>query len=142
MPNVPNTTIPGQVYTSTGFQNAGAWVGGNSGVFNITKTYAILGPVTAYTFPGFSMSVPTGVTVGLVAVVAVLSAGTCTVEALQNGSGIGGLTAISVTTSSTGYVNPSTNPTAVADLDFFAITVSSPSGTGDLSVDFVFEIMP
>ena len=29
MPNIPNTTIPGQVYTSTGFQNAGVWVGGS-----------------------------------------------------------------------------------------------------------------
>ena len=142
MPLVPNTTIPGQVYTSTGFQNAGVWAGGNSGSFQITKSYTVLGPLIAYTLPGFSMSVPTGQTVNLVAVIAKLSAGTVTADALQNGSGITGLTAVSVTTSSTGYVNPTTNPTPVADLDFFAVTLSSPSSTGDLSFDFVFEIMP
>ena len=143
MPLVPNTTIPGQVYTSTGFQNAGVWAGGNSGSFQITKTYCVLGPLTALSpAPGFSMSVPTGQTVNLIAVIAKLSAGTCTVEAFQNGSGITGLTAISVTTTSSGYLNPTTNPTPVADLDFFAIGWSSPSSTGDLSFDFVFEIMP
>ena len=139
---VPNTSIPGQVYTSTGFQNGGVWAGGNSGSFQITKSYTVLGPLIAYTLPGFSMSVPTGQTVNLVAVIAKLSAGTVTADALQNGSGITGLTAVSVTTSSTGYVNPTTNPTPVADLDFFAVTLSSPSSTGDLSFDFVFEIMP
>ena len=78
------------------------------------------------------MSVPTGQTVNLIAVVAVLSAGT----------GVGGLTSLSVTTSSSGYVPPTTNPTPVADLDFFAVTLSSPSSTGDLSFDFVFQVTP
>jgi hypothetical protein len=88
------------------------------------------------------MSVPTGQTVNLIAVVAVLSAGTVTAEALQNGTGVGGLTSLSVTTSSSGYVPPTTNPTPVADLDFFAVTLSSPSSTGDLSFDFVFQVTP
>jgi hypothetical protein len=37
-------------------------------------------------------------------------------------------------------MNPTTNPTPVADLDYFQITTSSTSSTGDLSVDFVFAI--
>ena len=142
MPNVPNTTIPGQIYTSTGFQNGGVWVGGNDGTFQITKTYTVLGPLAAATLPGFSMSVPTGQVVNLIAIVAVLSAGTCSVAVIKNGSGISGLGSIAVSTTSTGYVNPTTDPNSVADLDFFAITISSPSSTGDLSFDFVFAITP
>lgn len=142
MPVVPNTSIPGQIYTSTGFQNGGVWAGGNMGQFNITKSYAVIGPLTAITLPGFSMSVPTGQTVNLIAVIAVLSAGTVTADAKQNGTGITGLTSISVTTTSSGYLPPTTNPTPVADLDFFAVTLSSPSSTGNLSFEFVFEITP
>ena len=144
MPNIPNTSQPQQVLLSVGNgSNASYWGDGNAGAFQLTKTYAVLGPLTAYSpAPGFSMSVPTGQTVNLIAVVTKLSAGTCTVECFQNGTGITGLTALSVTSASSGYVNPTTNPTPVADLDFFAIGWSSPSSTGDLSVDFVFEITP
>ena len=143
MPNIPPTNQRGQILTSRGDgSNASYWAGGNQGTFVIAKTYTVLGPLSAATLPGFSMSVPTGQTVNLIAVVSKLSAGTCTIAALQNGSSIGGLSALSVTSSSSGYVAPSTNPTAVADLDFFAITISSPSGTGDLSFDFVFAITP
>ena len=142
MPNIPNTSQPQQTLLSVGNgSNASYWGDGNAGEFQITKSYTVLGPLTAYTLPGFSMSVPTGQTVSLVGIIAVLSAGTCTIDTLQNGSGITGLTAVSVSTTSTGYVPP-TNPTSVADLDFFAVTISSPSSTGDLSFDFVFAITP
>ena len=142
MPNIPNTSQPQQTLLSVGNgSNASYWGDGNAGEFQITKSYTVLGPLTAYTLPGFSMSVPTGQTVSLVGIIAKLSAGTCTIDTLQNGSGITGLTAVSVSTSSTGYVPP-TNPTSVADLDFFAVTIASPSSTGDLSFDFVFAITP
>ena len=142
MNSIPNTTVAGQIFTSTGQQSQGRWAAGNNGRFQITKTYAVLGPIANYTFPRFTMSVPSGQTVGLIAVIAVLSAGTVTVDVKQNGTGITGLTAISVSTTTTGYVNPTTNPTSVSDLDYFQITTTSSSSTGDLSVDFVFEITP
>lgn len=143
MPLIPATTQPGMILTSKGDgQNSSYWAAGNDGSFQITKSYVILGPVANYTFPRFTMSVPSGQIVGLVAVVAVLSAGTITVDVKQNGSGITGLTAVSVSTTSTGYVAPTTNPTPVADLDYFQITTSSTSSTGDLTVDFVFAITP
>src|SRR5476651_799635 len=104
MPLVPNTTIPGQIYTSTGFQNAGVWSAAGGGV--ITRSYAVLGPLIAYTFPGFSEAVPSGV-LFLTGVVTQLSAGTGTVDITQNGSTITGLTSLSVTTTSSGLILPS-----------------------------------
>jgi hypothetical protein len=143
MPNIPNTSQPGQSLFSAGNgTNASYWGDANSGVIVLTKSYAILGPLVAYTFPGFTMAVPTGQVVGLIAVVTQLSAGTGTVEITQNGSGITGLTALSVTTPSSGYVTPTTNPTSVADLDRFSFVLSSPSGTGDIVIDYVFSVTP
>ena len=142
MPNVPNTTIPGQIYTSTGFQNAGTWEAAG-GV--ITRSYSVLGPLTAYTFPGFSVAVPSGA-LYLTAVVTQLSAGTGTVDITQCALGgspatIPGLTGLSVTTTDSGYINPN-NPASVADLDKFSFVLSSPSGTGDIVIDFVFSVTP
>ena len=143
MPVIPNTNTPNLPLLSKGDgSNGSKWGQSQNGMFQITKSYCVLGPLTAYTAPGFSMSVPAGQSVSLIAVVAVLSAGTCTVAVHKNGTGITGLTAISVSTTSTGYVNPTTNPNHVADLDFFAIAWSGPSSTGDLSFDFVFAITP
>jgi len=134
----PNTSIAGQVLKSRGTgQNDSVW---SSDAVTISIGFSIVGPVIAYTFPGFTIPVPNGQTVSLIAVIGQTSAGTIDVECLQNGSGIAGLTAVSLTSSSSGYVNPTTNPTAVADQDYFQITTSSPSSMGDLSFDFVFEI--
>lgn len=143
MPVAPNTNQRGLLATSVGDgSNRFTWDQGGGTVIRVCAPYAIVGPTPDYTWPGFFVPVSLTATVGLVAVIAILSAGTITVDALQNGSGITGLTAISVTTSSTGYVAPTTNPTPVADGDYFAITTSSTSGTGDLSFDFIFDILP
>ena len=142
MANVKNTSQPGQVWTSVGDgSNAGYWADANGGEFQITKSYAVLGPLVAYTFPSFSMSVPSLQQVSLVAVITQLSAGTATVEITQNGTGITGLTSLSVTTASSGYVAP-TGTTTVADLDRFSFILSSPSSTGDIVIDYVFAITP
>ena len=142
MPNIPNTSQPQQTLLSVGNgSNASYWGDGNAGEFQITKSYAVLGPLVAYTFPSFSMSVPSLQQVSLVAVITQLSAGTATVEITQNGSGITGLTSLSVTTASSGYVAP-TGTTTVADLDRFSFVLSSPSATGDIVIDYVFSITP
>ena len=141
MPNVPNTSTPGLTLFSKGDgQNSSYWGAGNSGAIQISKTFAILGPVANYTFPGFFMPVPTGQTVNLVAVIGILSAGTITVKCTQNGGGIGGLTAVSLSSSSTGYVTPSSTPYAVADQDYFTIVTSATSSTGNMTFDFIFSI--
>jgi len=143
MPVTPNTNTRGLLFTSVGDgSNRGTWDGGNSGALRVPASYAVIGPQNAATLPGFFVPVPAGQTVGLVAVIAVLSAGSCTVEVFQNGGGVAGLTAISVGTSSTGYVNPTTNPTPVADADYFSISISSPTGTGDLSFGLIFDLTP
>ena len=142
MPVAPNTNQRGLLATSVGDgSNRFTWDQGGGTAIRVCAPYAIVGPIANYTWPGFFVPVSLTATVGLVAVIAILSAGTITVDALQNGSGITGLTAVSVSTTSTGYVPP-TNPTSVADLDFFAVTISSPSSTGDLSFDFVFAVTP
>ena len=142
MPNVPNTSQPQQTLLSVGNgSNASYWGDGNAGIFQLTKSYAVLGPLVAYTFPSFSMSVPSGQLVSLIAVITQLSAGTATVDITQNGTGIAGLTGLSVTTSSSGYVAPS-GTTTVADLDRFAFVLSSPSSTGDIVIDYVFSVTP
>jgi hypothetical protein len=46
-----------------------------------------------------------------------------------------------VTTTDSGYINPN-NPASVADLDKFSFVLSSPSGTGDIVIDFVFSVTP
>ncbi len=99
MPNLPNTSTPGLTLLSVGNgQNASYWGAGNSGSIQITKTFAILGPITNYTVPGFYVSVPSGQTVQLVSVIGVLSAGTISVQCTRNGTGIPGLGSVSVTT--------------------------------------------
>jgi hypothetical protein len=141
VPNIPNTSQPGLTLQSRGTgQNDSQWVEG-AGTFNITKTYSIVGPITNYTFPRFTMVVPSNQSVELVSVICVLSAGTVGVEILQNGSGVAGLTTISVSGTSTGRVAP-TSVTPVSDLDYFQIVTTSTSGTGDLTVDFEFQIVP
>ena len=143
MPNLPNTNTPGLVLLSDGNgQNGGYWGESQGGMFTITKSLLIVGPIVNYTYPRFTMAVPAGQSDDLVAIIAVLSAGTVDVDVLQNGTGIPGLTSVAVSGTSTGYVNPTTNPTPVLDLDYFQITASSSSGTGDLTIDFVFEITP
>jgi len=81
----------------------------------------------------------------LLSMICVLTAGTCTVTANQDGAPIPGLEAVDVSDVSTGRVAPSTYPTPVADLDAFSITVADLVGTSAdtfLSVDFEFGITP
>jgi hypothetical protein len=141
----PNCTSPGSIFTALGDGTPrGRW-SPPAGVvaFSITKTYVVFNP-SAGALGVFHMTVPAGVTVSLVSIIAVTSAGTCTVEAFHNGSAIAGLTSVSVSTTSTGRVPPTTNPTSVGDLDTFSATISSPSGmsTAFVTIDFEFVITP
>jgi hypothetical protein len=143
MANIPATTTPGQTLVSTGFQNGSAWSSASGGV--ITRSYIVQGPLVAYTFPGFSVALPSGA-LYLIAVVTQLSAGTGTVDITQCPLGgspatVSGLTGLSVTTTDSGYINPS-GTVPVADLDKFSFVLSSPSGTGDIVIDYVFSVTP
>jgi hypothetical protein len=143
LPNIPNTNLPNQTLFSKGDgQNSSFWGAGNSGTVQIPKTFAILGPIMNYTFPGFYIPVPPGQTVQLVSVIGVLSAGTISVQCTRNGTGIPGLGSVSVTTGGTGYVSPTSSNLQMADQDYITIVTTSTSGTGDLTFDFVFDVTP
>jgi hypothetical protein len=91
------------------------------------------------------MTVPGSQVDELLSVLAVLTAGTCTIAANQNDTPIPGLESISVSTVSTGRVTPATFPTPVDDLDTFNVVISDLAGTDAdtfLSVDFGFAITP
>jgi len=106
----------------------------------VTRSYPVLGPLVAYTFPGFSTSVPSSQTVDLVAVETHLTAGTGTVDITHNGIRVPGLTTLAVTTTSSGYLHPTTSPTPMADKDRLSFILASPAGTGDIVIDYAFEI--
>jgi hypothetical protein len=145
MPNIPNTSLPMQPLLSVGDgSNASVWGGvADDEILYLTRSYPVLGPLIAYTFPGWSWAWPMSATqtVSLYGVITQLSAGTGTVSITQNGSNVTGLTSLSVTTSSSGLILP-TNPTPVASLDRFSFVLSSPSGTGDIVIDYVFALTP
>ena len=142
----PNTNIPNLPLLSNGDgQNGSHWgdapVG--DGTFYKVRSYSVLGPLVAYTFEGFSeaWALSSTQTETLYAVITILSAGTATVNITQNGSNVTGLTSLSVTTSSSGLILP-TSATPVASLDRFSFVVSSPSSTGDIVIDYVFAVTP
>ena len=138
MNQIPNTTQAGQILTSTGQQSQGRWTTQVNGVY-ISQTFAVYGAVPNDTFPGFFMPVPSGATVTLMEVQTVLTSGTVTVEVLQNGTGVGGLTALGVTSSASGWVDPS-GTGAVSDGDFFTIKTTSGSMPVSLTVSIVFMV--
>lgn len=107
----------------------GGTAGAVLGLPPMMPTYAIYGLVYNDTWPGFYVPVRAGTKVTLVAVIGIMQTGTIDVEVRRtpfggSPSGIGGLTAVALSTTSTGRVNP-TSPLAVADLDYFDIVTSS-----------------
>ena len=138
----PRTNQAGRLYTSVGDgSDAGKWAEAGSGIIRVTKTYMLIGPLTAHTFPPLSIAVPESGSVALVGVVGETSAGTVTADLKWNGTSIGGLSAISLSTTSTCWVYPS-SPVEFADLETIVLILSSPSGTGDLVLDLAFDIAP
>jgi hypothetical protein len=107
--------------------------GGMSGTTMGTRipiSWAILGPLTAGTYPGLFVPSGGGQSFKLYKARAKLSSGTVTATIRNGGSNVTGFTSLSVTTGATSYT-----PTAVAfsgddDID---LVLSSPSGTGDLT---------
>ena len=149
-PNViPSTTQAGWKFTSVGDGTGrGNWqpVAAPS-VIRIGRTYAVQGLIavpsgaTNY-IPPFEVPVPAGQTVTFIGVSGLVRAATSvTVSINQNGSGITGLTAVVITTTSA--ETDAATPTACADGDLFAPVVSSISGTPDgLSLTFIFDVTP
>jgi hypothetical protein len=125
-------TDTGALYRDTG----ASWVQINPpGVVQVPHTWNLTGQIqvqagaNGYIGPMF-VPVPTGQSVTLTGIVAVTRSGTATVSANHNGTPISGLSAVGVTTTSTGRVAPST-PTSFADLDMLAPAVTAISGTPD-----------
>jgi signal peptidase I len=112
--------------------------------WQFTRSYPVLGPLIAYTFPGFAQAVPKGMSIDLIAVEAVLSTGTVDVVITQapfQGAPVAivGLDGpIAVTDVDSGYLLP-TSTTPVTDKDRFSFVTTSPSGTGDIMVDYTFQ---
>lgn len=120
----------------------GAPVG--SGGLPIVRTFMVLGPLSVYTFAGFSVKVPSGVNLNLTSVITYITEGTATVTITQQpvGSGfneLAGLTGLSVTTTSSGYITP-TDTTPVADQDRFGFELTAVDSSGDIIIDYVFEV--
>lgn len=144
IPNIPNTTQNGLAVVSVGD-------GQNSTVFSpgkyLNRDYAVSGLIavpsgaTNYLTP-FFQSVLLGQTISLVGVWCVVRAGTSvTLTIDHNGTAVGGLSGISVTTTK-GYT-AATNPESVIDGDLFAPVVTAISGTPDgMTVSFVFQVTP
>ena len=144
MPVIPNTTQNGLAVVSVGD-------GLNSTVFSqgkyLNRDYAVGGLLavpsgaTNYLCP-FFQSVLQGQTVSLVGVWCVVRAGTsATLSVNHNGTTVGGLSGIVVTT--TASYTAATNPANVIDGDTFAPVISAISGTPDgLTVSFVFLVTP
>lgn len=142
---IPASIVKGSIFESVGDGSGdGIWVPPASTTYQYTRSYPVIGPLVDYTFPGFAVSVQSGTKTDLIAVEAVLSAGTGTVEITQQPfggtpAGVTGLTSIAVTTTDSGYLTPSTTPSPVADQDRFAFVLSGSAGTGDIVIDYVFE---
>jgi hypothetical protein len=120
-------------------------VNGNAGrLIQIGHTYALQGPLVVGTgaandVPPFRVPV-TGM-VKLVRVVGATLSNSCTIDIKQNGSGVSGLTGLSVTTSATTFT-PSGSVT-VADLDSFDIVITAISGSPNgLGLTFCFDVTP
>jgi hypothetical protein len=143
MPNIPNTNQNGQILVSTGDgQNSSKWGGATFPTVN--RTYVITGAIglpsgaTNY-IPPFPYVLLNGETVYLVGIQAAVRTGTVTLQINQNGTGIAGLTSVSVTSTST-YFTP-TNPALVTSGDLFAPVVTAIGSTPDgMFVDFVFSV--
>jgi hypothetical protein len=73
--------------------------------------------------PPIIVEVPDGCEVTLVAVWGVLRAGSCVIDIDQNGSGVSGLTGLTITTTNTRFTPGS--PTPVSNGDLFAPVVDS-----------------
>jgi len=87
------------------------------------------------TIPPFNMHVLAGTTVTITDILAYTLTGSVVGAISQNGTGIPGLTAITITSTPTLF--PPTNPVAVADGDAFAFTPASISSTpAGLTISF------
>ena len=140
---IPNTQLPGKVFSSIGDgTDSGQW--GGATMPEEDRTFSVSGPIAVASgatnyLPPFFKSVGSGSNITLIGVHTLLHSGSATISINQNGSAVSGLSAVSVSTTAS-YTAASTAPT-VADGDYFAPVVSSVSGSPDgLSVTFVFAV--
>ena len=148
MPNVPNTSRPGLIYTSVGNgQNSGYWAllpsiadSYDGQTYSVSGLLAVPSGATNYLPPFFYPVYPTN-TVTFLGVIGLVRGGTSvTLNVQQNGSTITGLSGTTFTTSSSGLLAP-TSATTVNNLDYFAPVITAISGTPDgLTLTFVFQI--
>ena len=128
MPNVPNTNSPGYVFVSAGSgQNQGFWI-----PWTDEKDYAIGGTLVATT--NLATTPPPhqlALNGQLLSISPFTLSGTCTIDFQQNGTGITGLTSLSVTSTPTTYTPTNTTMVAIGDLMGPIIdTISSGVGLG------------
>ena len=144
MPNIPNTTQNGLAVVSVGdgLNSTIFWTGNSH-----PMTYAVQGllavPSGATNFlPPFFLPVPVGQTWTLVGVRAMVRGGTSATFNIQhNGTTIGGLSGIVVTTTA-GTSTPTVGE-AILDGDYLAPVITAISGTPDgLSMSFYFQVTP
>jgi hypothetical protein len=101
--------------------------------YSVSGTLAVASGATNYLPPFNYQNAGT-----LVAILVKVRAGSCTLDINQNGSGVGGLTALAVSDSWTTYFP--TDVTAVAVGDEFAVVLDSVDSADGLSCDFVFAV--
>ena len=140
---IPNTQLVGKVFNSIGDgTDSGQW--GGATLPTVTSTYVITGAIAVASgatnyIPPFPVVLLNGEVVYLVEVRAWLRAGSATISINQNGTAVGGMSAISVTTTPTTFT-PTTAP-LVASNDYFAPVVSSVASSPDgLTLAFVFSV--
>ncbi len=103
--------------------------------YSVSGTLAVPAGATNY-LPPFFKVFPSNVTYTLIGVEAMVRSGSCTLSINQNGTGVTGLTGISVTTSAT--QTNATTPASVASGDYFAPVISAVSSADGLSLTFIF----
>jgi hypothetical protein len=133
VPNIPNTNGPGYVFVSAGSgQNQGFWI-----PWTDEKDYAIGGTLVATTSLS-TTPVPHQLALNgqLLSVSPFTLSGTCVIDIQQNGSGITGLTSLSVSSTPTTYTP--TNPTYVAVGDLLGPIIDSVSSAVGLGVTMIY----
>ncbi|HUC87792.1 MAG TPA: hypothetical protein VMR95_01425 [Candidatus Binatia bacterium] len=140
---ISGTASANQVLTASS-GSAASWAAIPTITFTEGHNYSVSGaiavPSGATNFlPPFFEPVASGITKTLIDVRYVIRAGTSvTFQVTQNGSAVGGLSALSATTSPT--TTPPSSPPSVSNYDEFAVVVTAISGTPDgLSVTLIFQ---
>jgi hypothetical protein len=137
-------------WLSKGNGNGGYWgdfpdtTDEDSSDIRISKSYVIAGNIaTSPTIPHFSMPVAGSAT--LIEVVAFIDSGTsCNIDCNYNGTGIAGLTGLTILPWSglSGALYVPSSVVSVMNNERFGIVINSVNGAVGLTVNFNFDITP